>query len=73
MKQNNATVAYARSGQVQYGIIEKIAVIDIDNGPSQTIAIIRKLDQRPLQQSCIVPHICVCKTYATLRCGSCEN
>ena len=27
MKQNNATVAYARSGKVEYGIIKKIAVI----------------------------------------------
>ena len=59
MKQNNATVAYATSGQVEYSVIEKIAVIDIDNGPSQTIVIIRKLDQRLLQQSCIVPHIFV--------------
>ena len=60
MKQNNATVAYARSAQVEYGIIEKFAVINIDNGPTQTIAIIHKLDHRPLQQSCIVPHIFVC-------------
>ena len=56
MKQNNATVAYAQSGKVEYGIIEKIAVISIDDGPT-AIAIIRKLDHRPFQQSYTVPHI----------------
>lgn len=59
MKQNNATVAYARSGKVEYGIIEKIAVISIDDGPT-AIAIIRKLDHRPFQQSYTVPHIFAC-------------
>ena len=59
MKQNNATVAYARCGKVEYGIVEKIAITNIDDGPT-TIAIIHKLDHRPLQQSCIVPHIFVC-------------
>ena len=49
MKQNNATVAYARSGKVEYGIIKKIAVINNDD-PTQTIVIICKLDHRPLQQ-----------------------
>ena len=60
MKQNNAIVAYARSGKVDYGII-KIAVINNDN-PTQTIVIISKLNHRPLEQSCIVPHIFVCST-----------
>ena len=61
MKQNNATVAYARSGKVEYGIIKKIAVTNNDN-PTQTIVIMCKLNHRPLQLSCIVPHIFVCST-----------
>ena len=48
-----------RCGKVEYGIVEKIAITNIDDGPT-TIAFIRKLDHRPLQQSCIVPHIFVC-------------
>ena len=59
MKQNNVTVAYSRSGKVEYGIIEKIVVISTE---TQTIAIIHKLDHRPLQQSCTVPHIFICVT-----------
>ena len=59
MKQNNATVAYSRSGKVEYGIVEKIVVTYVD---TQTFAIIRRLDHRPLQQSFTVPHIFVCPT-----------
>jgi len=61
MKQNNATVAYMRSGNIEYRIIKRFVVVSNGETPTQTIVIICRLDHEQLQQpGILVPHIFVC-------------
>jgi len=56
MKQNNATVAYMRSGNIEYGIIKKFIVVRNDEKSTQTIVIICHMQ---LQSAIVVPHILI--------------